>query len=226
MSHPQQVLGVFAKWPTPGTVKTRLAAGTSPEWAAAVADAFLRDILARLAPLDVHRELVYAPADREGAFADLAGSRYALAPQGEGDLGRRLEHFFRRHLDAGARAVVAVGTDSPTLPADLVARAFVELEGADLVLGPAADGGYYLIGAGPLPPPVFENIAWGTSRVLADTVAALSEPHWRLALLPPWYDVDLPADWDLLAGHVAGLRRAGHDPGIPHTEALLRSPPR
>jgi glycosyltransferase A (GT-A) superfamily protein (DUF2064 family) len=68
-------------------------------------------------------------------------------------------------------------------------------------------------------PPVFDGVAWGTSRALADTVARLAGP-WRLALLPPWYDVDTPDDWAMLCGHLAALRRAGTDPGAPHTEAL------
>jgi glycosyltransferase A (GT-A) superfamily protein (DUF2064 family) len=117
---------------------------------------------------------------------------------------------------------VVVGTDSPTLPIEYIRRAFAELESADVVLGPATDGGYYLAGCGTELPPLFDHIAWSSGRVLADTIAALAEPRWRLALLPPWYDVDTPADWDLLRGHVAALRRAGIDPAAPHTEALLR----
>lgn len=91
-----------------------------------------------------------------------------------------------------------------------------------MVLGPATDGGYYLIGCGPVAPPLFEGIAWGAASVLADTVAALTDPRWRLSLLPPWYDVDAPDDWTMLGGHIAALRRAGVDPGVPHTEALIR----
>ena len=117
---------------------------------------------------------------------------------------------------------MVVGADSPTLPLDQVARAFEELGRADVVLGPALDGGYYLVGCGPRRPPIFAGIAWSTGRVLADTVAALSDPCWRLALLPPWYDVDTPDDWAMLCGHLAALRRAGIDPGAPHTEALTR----
>jgi glycosyltransferase A (GT-A) superfamily protein (DUF2064 family) len=71
-------------------------------------------------------------------------------------------------------------------------------------------------------PPIFERIAWGGSRLLADTVAALADPQWRVALLPPWYDVDTPADWDALCGHVAALRRCGLDPQLPNTERLMR----
>jgi glycosyltransferase A (GT-A) superfamily protein (DUF2064 family) len=116
-----------------------------------------------------------------------------------------------------------VGTDSPTLPIEYVEQAFAELASADVVLGPATDGGYYLVGCGPNCPPIFEGIAWSTGRVLADTVAALAEERWRLAVLPPWYDIDTAEDWLMLCGHLAALRRAGIDPGVPYTEALMLS---
>ena len=94
-----------------------------------------------------------------------------------------------------------------------------------MVLGPATDGGYYLVGSGPRLPPIFSNVAWSSGHVLTDTVAALTDPRWRLALLPPWYDVDTPDDWAMLCGHLAALRRAGIDPDVPYTEALSREPP-
>jgi glycosyltransferase A (GT-A) superfamily protein (DUF2064 family) len=130
--------------------------------------------------------------------------------------------FIGRRLADGAESVVLVGADSPTLPVDYVGRAFDALGRADVVLGPALDGGYYLLGCGRRLPPVFDGVAWGTGRVLAQTVARLADPSWRLALLPPWYDVDAPADWRLLCGHLAALRRAGIDPATPRTEALAR----
>jgi rSAM/selenodomain-associated transferase 1 len=214
-----RVLGVFAKWPRPGTVKTRL--GDSA-WGAVVGRAFLLDVLARLGGLPVDRALVYAPPEAEPDFAELVQGSFRLVSQGDGDLGRRMQRFFVQQLEAGATRIVVVGTDSPTLPVEHVERAFAELEHADVVLGPACDGGYYLLGCGARLPPVFDRIAWGQAGVLADTVARLSDPSWRLALLPPWYDVDTPEDWALLRGHVAALRRAGLDLGIPHTEALLQ----
>ena len=216
-----RVLGLFAKWPAPGTVKTRLAAG-NPEWGARVARAFLLDTLQRLAAVDAQRLLAFAPRQAEGEFAALAAGRFALVPQEEGNLGRRLSAFVEQQLRVGAAAVVLVGADSPTLPVAFVEQAFVELERADVVVGPATDGGYYLVGCGRRCPPLFEGIPWGTDRVLAATAAALADPRWRLAVLPPWYDVDTPADWAMLRGHLAALRRAGIDPGVPHTEALVR----
>src|SRR5262249_5726459 len=87
-----------------------------------------------------------APPGPAADFAAVARGRFGLARQGPGDLGRRLERFVAGALAGGARAVVVVGTDSPTLPVEWVERAFTELERADVVLGPAADGGYYLLG--------------------------------------------------------------------------------
>jgi rSAM/selenodomain-associated transferase 1 len=215
------VLGLFAKWPRAGDVKTRLAADSSTEWAAEVASAFLHDLVDRLAAVQAHRVLAFTPSAAEAAFADLARGRYALAPQAEGDLGRRLAAFFSEQFRAGARSVVVLGTDSPTLPLAIVEQAFAELQRADVVLGPATDGGYYLIGCAGRLPPVFEDIAWGTSSALLDTVRRLAASACRLAVLSPWYDVDALDDWRMLEGHVAALRRAGLDPGVPHTERLM-----
>ncbi len=215
-----RVLGLFAKWPAPGAVKTRLAPG-DPDWGARVARTFLLDTMHRLTAVDARRVLAFAPADREADFAAIAAGRFALTPQADGDLGRRLAAFVDRRLEEGARAVVLVGADSPTLPVEYVEQAFAELERADLVLGPATDGGYYLVGCGPARPPIFTDIAWGATTVLAETIVALADPRWRFSVLPPWYDVDTPDDWTMLCGHLAALRRAGIDPGVPHTEALV-----
>ena len=218
-----RTLGVFAKRPTRGAVKTRLAAESSPEWAAAVAAAFLSDVLDRLSAVEARRVVAFDPPDALPYFADLVRGRFTLLAQSDGDLGRRMASFFAGQLHAGAGPVVLVGTDSPTLPVDFVEEAFRRLERADVVLGPAADGGYYLIGCAGRLPPVFDSIAWGGPRVLLDTVARLPA-DCRLAVLPPWYDVDTLADWFALRGHLAALRRAGITTGVPHTERLPPPP--
>ena len=216
------VLGLFAKWPRAGLVKTRLAATVGPERAAAIARAFLLDTLDRLAAIPVRRVVAFAPDEAREDFAALARGRFDLHPQGDGDLGVRMGRFIATEIAVGADAVVLVGADSPTLPREYIERAFAELERADVVLGPATDGGYYLIGCRQRVPPVFEGVRWGGSRVLADTIARLPGADWRLFLLPPWYDVDAPDDWHMLRGHIAALRRAGFDPGVPFTEALCQ----
>lgn len=216
-----QVLGLFAKWPQPGAAKTRLAV-LGPDFATAVARAFLLDTIERFSGLDLRRVLAYAPHTAYPDFAAVTQGRFALLPQSDGDLGQRLRAFFDRQLADGADAVVCIGADSPTLPLHYIQQAFTALdEGADVVLGPATDGGYYLLGCGQRVPPIFDGISWGSCRVLSETVARLSDATWRLALLPAWYDVDTPDDWTMLCGHLAALRCAGVDPGAPHTEALV-----
>jgi rSAM/selenodomain-associated transferase 1 len=220
-----RTLGLFAKEPVPGRVKTRLVAGSSPEWAAAVARAFLEDLVERLSQVAARRVLAFAPPEGEPFFSALVQGRFSLTPQADGDLGRRMAAFFAEQFRSGAGAVVLVGADSPTLPTAFVEQAFTELEHADVVLGPATDGGYYLVGCAGRLPPIFDGPAWGSRRVLAETIDRLADPSWRLALLPPWYDIDTIEDWWVLRGHVAALRKAGTDPGVPHLEQLLRSFP-
>jgi rSAM/selenodomain-associated transferase 1 len=217
-----RTLGLFAKQPVPGQVKTRLAADTAPAWAAAVAEAFLLDLLARLSAVPARRVLAYAPAGASAYFAGVARDRFLITPQADGDLGRRMAVFFAEQLRAGARAVVLLGTDSPTVPVAFVEEAFAELESADVVLGPATDGGYYLVGCAGAVPPLFDGVPWSSPRVLWETVGRLAGSGRRLAVLPPWYDVDTLQDWWLLRGHVAALRQAGQDPGVPRVESLLR----
>lgn len=210
------VLGVFAKCPEPGRVKTRL--GFAPESAAAIAAAFLRDTLERLTPTPARRIVVTAPPGAD--FTPYLAPGWEQEPQGAGDLGDRLRRFFELHLPAGA--VVAVGTDSPTLPVEYVTQAFSHLAEPGVVLGPATDGGYYLIGVRGELPPLFANIDWSSPRVLEQTVSALP-PGVRLTLLPPWYDVDTADDWQLLRGHRAALLRAGTTPPTALNLIVLRA---
>jgi rSAM/selenodomain-associated transferase 1 len=219
--HPhERVLGLLAKQPKPGFVKTRLAAESSADFAAAVATALLTDSVERLASVEARRVLAYTPPEAEPFFSQLVRGRFLLIPQVEGDLGRRMAAFFQHQFQAGARQVVLVGVDSPTLPLSYIEEAFSKLDRADLSLGPATDGGYYLLGCSSRIPPIFENITWGQPNVLKDTIARLQNSSWKLDLLPPWYDVDTLNDWRMLCGHLAALRRAGVNPGLPCTEKL------
>jgi rSAM/selenodomain-associated transferase 1 len=219
-----RTLGIFAKEPEAGQVKSRLARETSPAWAARVADAFLRDTVERLAGIVAERILVFSPPAAARFFADLVRDRFRLLPQLEGDLGQRLHGFIHSQLEGGSSRVVVVGTDSPTLPLEYIEQAFRELERADVVFGPATDGGYYLLGCAGRVPPIFADMPWSSERVLSESIARLAGPSWRLAVLPPWYDVDTLADWWCLRGHVAALQSAGFDPRLSHTEPLLEGP--
>jgi rSAM/selenodomain-associated transferase 1 len=165
--------------------------------------------------------LAFAPENAEPYFKNLVQERFHLAPQTNGDLGQRMNDFFNARFQERAEKVVLLGTDSPTVPLDFVDQAFQELEQADVVLGPATDGGYYLIGCSRRLPPIFEGISWSSPQVLCETISRLKDTSWRLALLPPWYDIDTLDDWHMLKGHLAALRKAGQPVDLPHTSALI-----
>lgn len=140
-------------------------------------------------------------------YADLARAAAGLArlPQSGADLGERLGATFRTLFAGGYRRVVVIGADSPTLPSAHLKAAFERLlQDDDVVLGPAEDGGYYLVGAMRLVPPMFEEIPWSTRRVMQATLAALERCGLRSTLLPLWYDVDRPADLERMRAELPG----------------------
>ncbi|MCI0376062.1 MAG: TIGR04282 family arsenosugar biosynthesis glycosyltransferase [Gemmataceae bacterium] len=221
MRIPDWQLGIFAKRPEPGRVKTRLARQTSLQWAAQLAEAMLRDTLQRMRGAVVRRRiLAFAPENALPWFQDLAEPTYHLTPQGTGDLGERVRRYFSQFLTESNRLVL-IGSDSPTLPLEYVQRAFELLEEADIVLGPASDGGYYLIGCKARVPPVFDGIVWGSAEVLEQTVRRLQEARSHYALLPTWYDVDTLDDLRRLREHLQALRASGVDPQASFTEQML-----
>lgn len=195
-------------------MKTRLIGALTPAQAAALHQAFLDDLLDRLREGSFELRLAWAlepgEAVPEGPFP-------GVRQEGE-DLGERL---YRALAAAGTEvaSVAALGSDHPTLPLATVHDAFARLEaGADAVLGPAEDGGYYLIAlrADAVVPRLFEGIAWSTDRVFPETVARCRELGLRLELLPRASDVDTPEDLRRLA-----FRMTEGDLGCPRTHALL-----
>jgi glycosyltransferase A (GT-A) superfamily protein (DUF2064 family) len=144
----------------------------------------------------------------------------ALLPQRGADLGERLGNTFRDLESSGNSSAVVFGSDSPTLPPEWLETACeVVSRGTEVVLGPAEDGGYYLVGARLPAPPIFEGISWGGDRVLAETLRALSLTGKRGALLPPWYDVDRSEDMSRAWRDIA--RVAGYEPD--RTAAFLHA---
>jgi uncharacterized protein len=207
----------MTKHPAPGRVKTRLAAALGPERAAALYEAFVLDLAERLAPLGWPVTWAYWP--REAPFASILPGARCRAQEGR-DLGERMSHAIAVELADGAGSVVVIGADAPHLDTSLLGEAAERLaDDADLVLGPADDGGYYLIGLRASTPAVFTGVAWGTSRVLAETLARAG--GLRTRLLEPCFDVDTPADLARLSGILAR-----GDVGLPRTAALLGIPPR
>lgn len=209
----RQRLLVFGRLPEPGYVKTRLHPELTGEESAVLYEAFLDDAM-ELAPDGVAVEL-WVP-DRPGAMERL-GSRYPSARvrlQSGGSLGDRLEVAFDRAFNEGVDRAVALGSDHPTLPADFVVRAFDALAGSPVALGPSLDGGYYAVGlrgsAWPRAGGLFAGAPWSTAGLFAWTRARAASMRLDCVELPPWYDVDRPADLDRMAGDLTeGSATAG-----------------
>lgn len=182
-----RALGIFAKQPLPGAVKTRLCPPLSPTEAAELYRVSLEETVQRLAAGSFTPVLFYAgDADYfRRSFADVA-----LCPQGEGDLGARMERALQALLAAGCRGALLVGSDSPDLPLALLKAAFAALETKDAVVSPALDGGYVLIGERRHHPELFRGIAWSSDQVLALTRQRAAAAGISLAELPGWEDVD------------------------------------
>jgi len=189
------LLGVLAKHWTPGAVKTRLAAAIGDHQAAVVYHDMLATTLARFAALADRRRVVFTPSDQRDDFAHLTDSAWELEPQIDGHLGHRIEHCFSHALAQGFERVVLIGADTPTVPAEFVAGAFRLLTRRSVVFGPAADGGYYLVGAARRVPPIFTDIPWGTPEVWVSTKRRMEQAGIAWAELPTWWDVDDDRDY-------------------------------
>lgn len=196
-TEPCQLL-VFAREPVLGRVKTRLAAGIG----AAAALAVYRELLAltaaavQLAQVPATVWLAEAPAppaDPTRARPEWPGLPWRVQPAAD-SLGERMAHAFGQAFAGGAGRVVIIGTDCPGLSAEVLRQAFEALRAHDLVVGPADDGGYYLLGLNAPCPALFADKNWSTATVLADTLADAARLHLRVARLPTLHDVDSAAD--------------------------------
>lgn len=193
---------IFARAPVAGEVKTRLAKAIGEEKALALYEAFLDDACQLTAGLGARRLLAVAGDIDHPSLQRLAKSqRLELVPQGEGDLGARLERAIARELGRGP--VVVIGSDAPTLPRAELHRALDGLIDHDVVIGPASDGGYWLIGARVPLPDLFHDIPWSTPDVLPRTLARLGERSHLL--LGEHYDVDTGEDLVRLQEELARL---------------------
>ncbi|MDX1530550.1 MAG: TIGR04282 family arsenosugar biosynthesis glycosyltransferase [Rhodothermales bacterium] len=183
---------VFGKVPEPGAVKTRLTELLTPEEAARLYDAFLRDALDAYRALPAAVRLYLAP-EGPPEPADLAPAGVTVHAQRGDGLGERMGAALADTFLAGAERAVVIGTDHPTLPLAFVERAFEELrQPLACVLGPSTDGGYYLLGLNELRPQLFQGIAYSRPDVFARTLERAAEAVRHVAVLPEWYDVDTP----------------------------------
>jgi uncharacterized protein len=203
------VVAVLTRAPSsPG--KTRLFAALGCEPDARLRAALLLDTIDAVMLPGVRCVVAVTPASHCAEVAAIVPSNVAVIPQADGDLGDRMRAVFAALFEAGAGAVAVVGSDLPEISPRVVAQAFevLDRDREALVLGPATDGGYYLIAATQIPP-VFDGMAWSTATVLTDTMAAARIAGIRVTLLELVSDVDTADDLRRVAAHLPHSRTAG-----------------
>jgi uncharacterized protein len=208
------VLLMMAKYPQPGQVKTRLAATIGAQAAAGLQQVFIRHLCTHLAACGHRRQLLTSPDERCESMASEVDPAWTVVPQGDGDLGQRMWRAFRAALSGPEppAAVVMIGADLPTLCDRDIQAALAQLADHDVVLGPACDGGYYLIGlrggaavlagSGDVPDNsdatanhdryecLFQEVPWGSCDVLAQTQLRARSGQLKTILLPECEDID------------------------------------
>ncbi len=188
----KEVLLVFQKNEVLGRVKTRLAAGLGEKQALDIYRKLLDKTYFELNKVSVPIHTYYSEFIPEKP--NHAADQFQI--QVGQDLGERMKNAFAANFDFGAEKVVLIGTDCPTLQSQHLLQAFEVLNDSDLVLGPATDGGYYLIGMKRRADFLFEGITWSTADVLSQTLSLASQWGLRTTLLPELSDIDTQEDWE------------------------------
>jgi rSAM/selenodomain-associated transferase 1 len=185
---------IFVKAPRPGFVKTRLASAIGTVEATEAYRRLVETLLERLANL-TNVELRYSPDDALAEIQPWLRSGWEARPQTSGDLGQRLNSAFSDTFRAGAEHVAIIGSDCPDVaPAD-IQNAWTALLTHDVVLGPATDGGYWLIGLRQSQPLLFHDMVWSTATVLTETLRRIQAAQLSACLLQQLSDIDTVADW-------------------------------
>jgi len=195
------LITLFVKVPAKSRVKTRLAAALGDDAALELYKRFVQDILDTLEQTGIPVMTCYYPPDSGNAVAEWLGPGQHYLPQEGRDVGERMGNAFRQSFTRGFSRVVLIGSDIPDLPAPLLSEAVAALITHDAVIGPARDGGYYLIGFrhDTFFPGVFSGISWSTGTVFRSTMQAFGKAGQRVHELPLWRDVDTVEDLKDLA---------------------------
>lgn len=202
--------------PGPQPVKTRLARSLGVTTTGELYAAFIGDLDERLAALGVPVLWFYWPPGP--AVGIELPNATGLFPQRGADLGARMEAAFTQAFALGYKPVVMLGADVPHVPLDRVAQAIgILASGSEVVIGPAIDGGYYLVGLGRPTSVPFRGVAWGTKTVYATTLERIAAAGLRMDVLPPWFDIDEREDLDRLSACLT----ENHLLKLPRTVAVL-----
>lgn len=224
-------VSIVCKTPGVGGGKSRLRPLLGAEMVQQLSACFIRDVAAALeaVPEALRRRLyaLFSPAGSEAALRALLPSPWTLVPREAASVGTVIDTSMAAFLGAGHDCAILLNADSPTLPTAFVEQAITALRtpGDRVVLGPALDGGYYLVGLKRPHPTLFQDIPWSTPEVLACTLRRAEAIGLPVTLLPKWYDVDEPQDFLRLQAELAG-QAPGASSGVTsgparHTRALL-----
>ncbi len=202
----QSALIIFARYPREGEVKTRLGAEVGMARATEVYKRLAEHAFgvgSEVATAGIRVWLFYEPSATEGEMKTWVGCPFEYYRQDGSDLGMRMHNAFRRTFEAGALRTIIVGSDIPELHVELVHEAFERLDRDQVVIGPAEDSGYYLLGMNKGVGDCFTGIAWSTPRVLPETLARFRELKLRYSVLRTLADIDTNADLLRFAGWFA-----------------------
>ena len=184
--------GLLAKYPEAGKVKTRLARDVGAEGAAIIYKTIAERVFRDTSPdgdSGFERMIFYSPPEYRGRFESwIPGEE--LLPQKGRDIGDIMQNALKDLFDLGTSKAVIAGVDIPDLDRAIICDAFLKLENADAVIGPAEDGGYYLIGMKAEYPAIFQDISWSTGKVFDQTVRTIEKMGLRYSTVRTLYDVD------------------------------------
>lgn len=202
-------LGIICKTPAVGLCKTRLSPPLAPEDCAELSACFIRDIALTMADVALSGGVVpyalYTPVGSEDALQALLPRGFRLEPQAEGDLGRRLYAGLSGFLAAGHAGAILINSDSPTLPVAILRQAVDALrEKRGIVLSPAHDGGYTLIGVSDVDDALFRDMPWSTPDVYRVTLDRVAQVGRAVFNVPGWYDIDDVASLNMLRDEFLG----------------------
>jgi hypothetical protein len=197
----KNLLMVFVKYPTPGSVKQRLAQHLGNKRAAEIYKKIAETIVQKVAPAsseDYILEIYFSPQEDEKLMRQWLAENEYFSPQQGSDLGARMSNAFSHAFAAGYTKALLIGSDCPDISRDIITQSFDMLKAKHIVLGPAYDGGYYLIGVREPIPELFSNIEWGTEKVLSQTIDKINAAGLSLGLLPVLRDIDRIEDLKIL----------------------------
>lgn len=194
---------IFVKLPEKGRVKTRLSAVLGEDAVLELYKCFVEDIIAAVSQLGCRPLIAYHPEDAGAKIAAWLGDENDYFAQAGADLGTRMSNAFQRVFGQGTLRAVLIGSDFPDLPAEIINQAFSSLQANDAVIGPAKDGGYYLIGFRheAFLSRVFEGVSWSTAEVFEQTMSIIAQQGLNIHQLPIWRDIDRPEDISDLMKH-------------------------